>query len=197
MDTPAAKRQLLTAANLAKPFRSPLKRRPIDCEPKNDGASGLKRSGLHHTTSSDTTPLPRKLPRTTFNSPSITASFNADPDIAHLIKAQRQLEKQLREVKDELDEARQARKIESDSTKQDPYGEVDGELKALKQKWKEASRLAAEDLFTDVRDRVNRYATSVRYFILPADNEQNGWSKSLEGNARKTETVSARIRRRT
>jgi Swi5-dependent recombination DNA repair protein 1 len=83
--------------------------------------------------------------------------LNADPDIAPLLKAQRELERQLREVKEELDTAEQAGKIERESRKKDPEGDVDGELVVLIGKWRGASRLAAEELFGKVRDRVNRY----------------------------------------
>ena len=83
--------------------------------------------------------------------------LNADPDIAVLLKAQRELERQLRGVKEELEQAEQARKIERESRKKDPDGEVDGDLVVLIEKWSGASRLAAEELFGKVRDRVNRY----------------------------------------
>jgi hypothetical protein len=89
------------------------------------------------------------------------AILNADPDIALLLKTQRELEKQLREVKEELETAEQARKIERESRKKDPDGEVDWELVVLIEKWKGASRLAAEELFGKVRDRVNRYVDFV------------------------------------
>jgi Swi5-dependent recombination DNA repair protein 1 len=62
----------------------------------------------------------------------------------------------LREVKEELDAAEQARKIETESRKKDPEGEIDGELVELIEKWKGASRQAAEELFGKVRDRVNK-----------------------------------------
>ena len=84
------------------------------------------------------------------------AVLNADEDIAPLLRAQRALERQLREVKDELEQAEQARKIENESLKGDPDGEVDADLLMLIEKWRGASRLAAEELFGKVRDRVNR-----------------------------------------
>ena len=59
-------------------------------------------------------------------------------------------------MKEELDAAEQARKIETESRKKDPEGEIDGELVELIEKWKGASRQAAEELFGKVRDRVNR-----------------------------------------
>ena len=72
------------------------------------------------------------------------------------MKKQRELEKQLKEVREELDAAEQARKIEKDSKKKGD-SIVDGELIELTGKWKMASRQAAEELFGKVRDRVNRY----------------------------------------
>lgn len=62
----------------------------------------------------------------------------------------------MRELKEDLETAEQARKIERDSFKRDPGGEIDGELVELMEKWKGASRQAAEELFGKVRDRVNR-----------------------------------------
>lgn len=62
----------------------------------------------------------------------------------------------MRELKEEVDTAEQARKIETESKKKDPEGEIDGELVELIGKWKGASRLAAEELFTKVSERVNR-----------------------------------------
>lgn len=90
-------------------------------------------------------------------------TLNSDPDIVPLLRVQRELEKQLREVKEELEIAEQARKIEYESakwTRRDGDGEgedeIDGELVELIEKWRGASRLAAEELFGMVRDRVNR-----------------------------------------
>jgi len=59
-----------------------------------------------------------------------------------------------------MDTAQQAKKIEAQSLKTDPDGEIDGELVVLIGKWKAASRQAAEELFGQVRDRVNRYVIS-------------------------------------
>lgn len=65
---------------------------------------------------------------------------------------QRALEKQIREVKELIDSAEQARKIEKDAG----HGEIDGELLGLTERWRAASRSAAEEMFGGVRDRVNR-----------------------------------------
>lgn len=71
-----------------------------------------------------------------------------------MLKKQRELERELREVKEELDVVEQARKIEAESEKKG--GDVDGELMVLIGKWKGASRGAAEEMFGGVKDRVNR-----------------------------------------
>jgi hypothetical protein len=96
-----------------------------------------------------------------FISPISNSALNADPDVALLLKKQRELEKQLRELKEELNIAKQARKIEVESEKRNPGREVDGELLELIRRWRGASRQAAEELFTGVRDRVNRYVLSM------------------------------------
>lgn len=67
-------------------------------------------------------------------------------------------------MKEELETAEQARKIERESRKRDPDGEMDGELVELIEKWRGASRLAAEELFGKVRDRVNRYVICLQCF---------------------------------
>lgn len=59
-------------------------------------------------------------------------------------------------MKEELHVIQQARKIEKDSLKEYEEGEIDGELKALAVRWKMASRMAADELFGVVKDRVNR-----------------------------------------
>lgn len=108
-------------------------------------------------------PSPNTAIRTkkSFTSPISAAVINADPDIAPLLKEQRELENLLKEVKEKLDTAEQAKKIERGSKAKDENGsgEIDGELVDLCEKWRSASRLAAEELFGQVRDRVNRYVT--------------------------------------
>ncbi len=81
--------------------------------------------------------------------------------MAPLLKTQRELERQLREVKEELEAAEQAEKIERESGE----GAVDGELVDLIEKWRGASRMAAEELFGKVRDRVNRFVTPAHIFL--------------------------------
>jgi len=182
MSTPAAKRRRIDTASqtLQKPFRSPFKtpfkspvKAPQDGDPtaaqssvplapKNTNSllsNTSKAPGFPAPSTSFATPNREARAKKTFSSPVQAAALNADPDIAPLLRAQRELEKQLRDLKEELDTAEQARKIESESAKKDPDGEIDGELAELIGKWKAASRQAAEELFGKVRDRVNRLVT--------------------------------------
>jgi hypothetical protein len=118
------------------------------------------------------TPSRTKTTKKPFLSLISSTVHNADPDIAALVKAQRQLENQLRELKEELDIAEQARRIEADSEKKNPSGAVDEELTQLTVKWRTASRQAAEELFTGARDRVNRY-TVTRLLIWESANKRS------------------------
>ncbi|EPE30822.1 hypothetical protein GLAREA_03789 [Glarea lozoyensis ATCC 20868] len=163
MSTPAAKRRRMNDASktLSKPFRSPFKTpfkspsKAVDSE-INQASSTGKLPVLGEKTpnllANPATPGART--KKTFTSPLQTARINADPTIAPLLRTQRELEKELRQLKEDLDTAEQARKIEAGKRGDD--GEVDAELRVLVAKWKSASRMAAEEMFGRVRDRVNR-----------------------------------------
>ncbi|KAH7371776.1 hypothetical protein BKA64DRAFT_689486 [Cadophora sp. MPI-SDFR-AT-0126] len=206
MSTPAAKRRRIDVASqtLSKPFRSPFKT-PFK-SPVKDGqvqntttlapvqsstplASKAANALLSSTVKPPSLPAPsssNRGPRTKkiFSSPVAAAALNADPEIAPMLKAQRELEKQLREVKEELDTAEQARKIEADSQKRDPEGDIDGELVELIEKWKGASRLAAEELFGKVRDRVNRMGGPRAWKEMQKKQEENrnSWDQEEQKN---------------
>lgn len=187
MSTPAAKRRRIDIAShtLSKPFRSPFKtplKSPLNAqnESQTDSIAPAPPMNSLSSASSESTHLPHvsipstisKIsvhisPRRPHKSPSprSTALLNSDPDIAPLLRAQREFERQLREVKEQLETAEQARKIETESGKKDPVGEIDVDLLELITKWKIASRQAAEELFGQVRDRVNRFQLS----LLPSD----------------------------
>jgi Swi5-dependent recombination DNA repair protein 1 len=189
MSTPAAKRRRIDAASqtLSKPFRSPFKRPfqsplkapPSTTTPPTQPGVSTPLKPPNSNTLSFLPALPEKTPnlpftipnrsprRKTFSSPLSAVVLNADLDIAPLLRTQKELERQLREVREELEQAEQARKIERESRKKYPNGEVDGELVALIEKWRGASRLAAEELFGKVRDRVNRYVWCI--------NEKTRW----------------------
>ncbi|KAK4241576.1 hypothetical protein C8A03DRAFT_41059 [Achaetomium macrosporum] len=76
-------------------------------------------------------------------------------DLLHRILAsQREMQSRLRETQKRLDLVRQARRIEQASFAKRPGEPVDAELRELVEKWKRASRLAAEDLFGLIKERV-------------------------------------------
>ncbi|EHK96704.1 putative Swi5-dependent recombination DNA repair protein 1 [Glarea lozoyensis 74030] len=137
---------------LSKPFRSPFKTpfkspsKAVDSE-INQASSTGKLPVLGEKTpnllANPATPGART--KKTFTSPLQTARINADPTIAPLLRTQRELEKELRQLKEDLDTAEQARKIEAGKRGDD--GEVDAELRVLVAKWKSASRMAAEEMF--------------------------------------------------
>ncbi|RKF63796.1 Swi5-dependent recombination DNA repair protein 1 [Erysiphe neolycopersici] len=176
MSTQAAKRRRRDVANftLSKPFRSPFKRPPTTtnmptlelnpiCKIENTESSYCSEAletipNRKHSYSSF-----QLGPRSSHNclskrkqfSPRTTAILNEDPDVSPLLRIQHNLEKQLRELNEQLDIAEQAKKIEEESSKKG-FKDVDGELSELITKWTIASRQAAEELFSKVQDRVNR-----------------------------------------
>lgn len=174
MSSPMIKRRRLDATSnaLRKPFRSPLKT-PLAANTTNISvqklceAPDVVQHRYHDSTRilepTKLQPQPAVMPsrnkadRNLFSFPFPSIAIDVDPDIAALIRTQRQLERDLRQLKEDLDMAEQARRIEMDSEKRNPGGPTDGELLQLLGKWRTASRQAAEELFTIARDRVNRY----------------------------------------
>lgn len=63
----------------------------------------------------------------------------------------------LKDLERKVDMVRQARRIEEASEKERPGKPVDQELRELVEKWKAASRTAAEEVFVVVRERVAKY----------------------------------------
>jgi len=188
MSTPAAKRRRIdTGQNvLLRPFRSPFKTTPNPVQDNNiqtrndiSKPSQIKTDGIVNSTE-------ERRPATPSNGPSITkkaivstisASLNSDPDVAPLLNHQRELDSQLRELSKESDVAEQARKIEADSERKNPGGLVDAELLELIQKWRNTSRQAAEELFSKVRDRVNRLG-GPRAWKDMQKNQHEFWNRS-------------------
>jgi Swi5-dependent recombination DNA repair protein 1 len=154
----AAKRRRVEAAShtLSKPFRSPFKAatKPQDVRECSVSASPPATSdekrpvGLAHT--HGRTPFSPSPSRTAEPRRWSRATFSNEPILNLLLKEERGLERELRELKVELDAVEQARKIE--------MKEEDEELVGLIEKWKGAARAAAEEVFRKVSDRVNRYA---------------------------------------
>ncbi|KAH8813287.1 hypothetical protein F5884DRAFT_788057 [Xylogone sp. PMI_703] len=183
MSTPAAKRRRVEAASktLARPFRSPLKTPNISPVRSSDQTSDAVQVSEKDKSSQDATSprvgtisslqssmpvtktrYPQKIPQGCKGQLLSPASGrnrvldSQDPEIASLISTQRVLEKQLQELKNDLETAKQAKKIESESRLKHPGDEIDQELVELIAKWRLASRQAAEELFGLARDRVNR-----------------------------------------
>ena len=157
----AAKRQRVEAASqtLSKPFRSPFKSAVKPHEDLEHRASDG--SPDPPTISNEKRPVgPAHTDRCTPSSPSQLRiakphrwrrdNSSNEPVLNSLLKEERRLERELRELRAELDTVEQARKIETK--------EEDGELVGLIDKWKGAARAAAEEVFKRVSDRVNRYA---------------------------------------
>ncbi|KAI9705922.1 MAG: hypothetical protein M1836_005328 [Candelina mexicana] len=119
--------------------------------------AGERRAGLLESAPSpdtcglvpDFTSTPSKrLQKAISRRPKETVSSAEDDKVSLLLKTQRALEGELRILREELETLEQALRIESS-------GE-DNELQNLVHKWKSASREAADEMFTSVRDRVNR-----------------------------------------
>lgn len=80
-------------------------------------------------------------------------------DILALIRGHRSINQNavLKDLERKVDMVRQARRIEEASEKERPGKPVDQELRELVEKWKAASRTAAEEVFVVVRERVAKY----------------------------------------
>ncbi|KAK4681615.1 hypothetical protein QC764_108940 [Podospora pseudoanserina] len=78
-----------------------------------------------------------------------------DELLQRIQRSHRELDAQMKKVEKELEQVRQAKRIEEASRRKRPGEEVDAELSELVGKWKGASRLAAEELFEVVKGRVD------------------------------------------
>jgi Swi5-dependent recombination DNA repair protein 1 len=163
------RRAASTAAALSKPFRSPFRATPgKPNRDSQDQPSDLGRTQL------DETAYPQKVSRVPRARDPPTFPYkrqqgvnlsSRSPDtsdiqleIAALVKAQRQLKNKLHSLTEELHLCEQAHKIERHpSEASSDGGEVDGELLRLTERWKAASRQAAEELFGSAKDKINRY----------------------------------------
>ena len=172
--TPAAKRRRLDTVSqtLSRPFRSPFKSPLIKSQidpsvttPTTGGTTATNEEvDIQHVSSTPTrakpaavavvaavatrTPRPRPNQYISGIRSTTRSSLASDPEVGSLMKSQRGLEQQLAAMRTEVDTLRQAYKIESTDS--------DAELETLIAKWKTASRKAAEVVYIDVRDRVNR-----------------------------------------
>ncbi|KAK3336455.1 hypothetical protein B0T19DRAFT_437217 [Cercophora scortea] len=107
-------------------------------------------------------PMRRVLPaRSTFTASAARKTGNpaqhsspADELLEQMRKTRNETSTHLREMQQRLDLVRQAKRIEEHSNARRPGEPVDAELRELMEKWKMASRQAAEDVFELIKVRV-------------------------------------------
>lgn len=156
------RRHLNPSSTLSKPFKSPLRTRDAPSHPPSSTPDVITTPKDEHesaspplTSNTETDPFvsPRgaSCSQTPINTPKIPApkrSLLADPELLDLQKQQRSLQSRLATLQNELDNARQALRIES-STK-------DAELEGLIIKWRLVSQEAADEVFAGAQERVSK-----------------------------------------
>ncbi|KAI9817157.1 MAG: hypothetical protein M1827_001269 [Pycnora praestabilis] len=186
--TPATKRRRLDTASrtLSKPFKSPFKtplktistetptevsRQNVKADPTDDVATACL-----HTITPENSSQPHAIktpkPKSISSAPS---TLPKPPALITLLKTQRNLECELNSVRSTLETLEQARRIETSNE--------DSELVELIQKWKGASREAAEEMFAGVRDRVNRLGGTGAWRDMQrkkAEWRSGGWDEVAE-----------------
>jgi Swi5-dependent recombination DNA repair protein 1 len=192
MSLPAAKRRRIddAASTLSRPFKSPLKQTPIGKTPERktetkEAQNIEEASELSPARAYPSSPItPRRHALRPY--PQSLSSPIDDSPYAALLKEQRRLERALRDARSDLDTHEQALKIESD--------DKDEELERLIEKWRGVARNAADEMFSRVRDRVNRFVTPV--FKVSSGPRlilrKNGRPSSLARDAEETIRMEAR-----
>lgn len=110
----------------------------------------------------------------------------------------------VRDLDRRLETVRQAGEIEAASERSRPGEPVDQELRDLVAKWRGASRMAAEELFEAVKERVDKLVSlsplhklfCYHYNIVGGDADtglQRGWPKGVEGDAAEADGVLPRL----
>jgi hypothetical protein len=163
---PSSKRRRLNAAAaLSRPFKSPL-RKPEPSEdasqrsPRTADASGTAQNAAYKSEA------PTPGPDLTASSPILSQAMRparppnrsalttpaqsplADPELLRLQKQERALQSRLAALREELNVAKQALRIESSSK--------ETELEGLITKWRHASQQAADEVFADAQERVTQ-----------------------------------------
>lgn len=85
----------------------------------------------------------------------LSEAVGGSPAQEKIRKLQQKMAAAKRRAEDELALVRQAAKIQRESNAKRPREEIDAELKDLVEKWKGASRLAADELFELIKGRVD------------------------------------------
>lgn len=150
---PAKRRRLDNAASaLSRPFKSPLPRSAQRNEPTNPDTPNVAVAQFDSATPQQTPTHPRKPNPPKFqSSPSLnikSSSPRSNPEILSLRRNRLTLQSKLTSLRNELDTAEQALRIESSSR--------DDELRALTFKWRAISQKAAEELFEAAKDKIER-----------------------------------------
>jgi Swi5-dependent recombination DNA repair protein 1 len=144
-----------TASVLSKPFKSPL--RAATNQPEEAGENALTDSShpltAHPTRTAIRNPAPKHTP--------------SDPQFLTLQKQHSALHLQLRQLRQSLDTAQQALKLESSPT-------TTTNLEHLIRKWKLASREAAEEVFLTAKERVDRMG-GIEAWRAQSRHEPSGW----------------------
>lgn len=155
------KRPRLTAAStLSKPFKSPLRSREVSSRspaptPNVPVAPKEEPNPASSPTMTTVDAVPFVSPRrishshTTANTPRSSVQGRVpltDPELVDLQKQQRSLQSRLSTLRNELDNAKQALRIETSNK--------DAELEALIIKWRLISQEAADEVFEGARERV-------------------------------------------
>ncbi|KAF2736502.1 hypothetical protein EJ04DRAFT_511003 [Polyplosphaeria fusca] len=149
MSTPHAKRRRMNDATktlhkpFKSPFRTPLKRDPALTPPSSDPPDVARTDGTFSTSSdlslsSHPTAAKPLLPRSNFHTPSRTIQQKSNP----------RLTREIMQIRSDIQILEQAHALLT-TTK-------DADLELLVDRWRSASRAAAEEVFAGTRDRVNR-----------------------------------------
>ncbi|KAJ6031950.1 hypothetical protein N7540_002682 [Penicillium herquei] len=166
-ENPNKRRRLDAVTALSRPFKSPL-RRPApeassDSTPSKPNSTRPSQSDTQAVSQGDKTNQNQDQSISLSNSPSVNASprvlrtpglkpprksLMADPELLNLRKQQRLLQSSLATLRTDLDNVRQALRIESAGK--------EGELEALIVKWRLVSQEAADEAFSNAQERVNR-----------------------------------------
>ncbi|KAJ2904088.1 putative dna repair protein dds20 mei5 protein [Zalerion maritima] len=182
MLTPAAKRRRFAAANetLKKPFKSPFANKNSTSASLSSSAkkgsgtlrdaaqtyasheSPLKRTastGHPEDTSVQSSPerihkatVPRR-PHPAFSTSTTSRHRDQSPFLAAITSRQRAVDRDIKQLDDELEMAHQARRLLEEAAKKTPGKAPGSDLEALTLKWQAAARQAAEELFPTAKER--------------------------------------------
>lgn len=156
------RRRLDASSTLSKPFKSPLRTRDAPSHPPSSTPDVIttpkdevESASSPPTSNADTDPFvsPRDAsrPQKPMKAPKIPTPKRfllADPEVLVLQKEQRSLQSRLATLRTELDNARQALRIESSNKA--------AELEGLILKWRLVSQEAADEVFAGARERVSK-----------------------------------------